>query len=109
MEEMWIPGFQWTRAGVYLADLSSSEVTQPGLPGLGPAEPVQRRKLMEVMDALNAEHGKDAVRLASTGLERTWKPKAERLTKLTDKDATVEGVKSEGDSRVKRTRIRFHE
>jgi len=109
MDAMWIPGFQWKRAGVYLADLSSSGVTQPGLPGLGPAEPVQRRKLMEVMDALNAEHGKDAVRLASTGLERIWKPKAERLTNLTDKNAPAEGVKPEGDSRVKRTRIRFHE
>ncbi len=109
MDAMWIPGFQWKRAGVYLADLSSSVVTQPVLPGLGPAEPVQRRKLMEVMDALNAELGKDAVRLASTGLERTWKPKAERLTKIGMEEGVTGKSENYTDSKTRRARIRFFE
>ena len=109
MDAMWIPGFQWKRAGVYLADLSSSVVTQPVLPGLGPAEPVQRRRLMEVMDALNAELGKDAVRLASTGLERTWKPKAERLTKIGMEEGVTGKSENYTDSKTRRARIRFFE
>lgn len=107
LDAMWVPGLRWKRAGVYLADLSSSQVTQPVLPGLGPPEAPQRRRLMEVMDALNARLGKDSVRLASTGLDRAWKPRAERLTDA--KGKVPEPGDAAGDPRVKRTRIRFFE
>lgn len=107
MDAMWVPGLRWKRAGVYLADLSSALVTQPTLPGFGPPEAPQRRRLMEVMDALNAQLGKDSVRLASTGFDRAWKPRAERLTD--SKGQVPEAGEAVNDPRVKRTRIRFFE
>ena len=107
LDAMWVPGLRWKRAGVYLADLSSAQVTQPILPGFGPPEAPQRRRLMEVMDALNAQLGKDSVRLASTGFDRAWRPRAERLTD--PKDKVPEAGDAVGDPRVKRTRIRFFE
>ena len=107
LEAMWVPGLRWKRAGVYLADLSSSQVTQPVLPGFGPPEAPQRRRLMEVMDALNAQLGADSVRLASTGLDRIWKAKAERLSDA--KGKVPEAGAGADDPRVKRTRIRFFE
>ena len=67
----------------------------------------QRRKLMEVMDALNAQLGADSVRLASTGLDRIWKAKAERLSDA--KGKVPEAGAGADDPRVKRTRIRFFE
>lgn len=107
LEAMWTPGLRWKRAGVYLADLSSAQVTQPVLPGLGPAEPPARRRLMEVMDAINARLGKDSVRLASTGLERVWRPRAERLTDAPDQAVPKAGPAA--DPRLSRKRIRFTE
>lgn len=107
LDAMWVPGLRWKRAGVYLADLSSSQVTQPVLPGFGPPEAPQRRKLMEVMDALNAQLGADSVRLASTGLDRIWKAKAERLSDA--KGKVPKAGAGADDPRVKRTRIRFFE
>lgn len=106
LDAMWVPGLRWKRAGVYLADLSSSQVTQPILPGLGPPEAPQRRRLMEVMDALNAQLGKDCVRLASTGLERVWKPRSERLTDLGGR-TPAEAAATPVDPRLARKRIRF--
>lgn len=107
LDQMWVPGLRWKRAGVYLADLSSSHVTQPILPGMGAREAAPRRNLMDVMDALNARLGKDSVRLASTGLDRAWKPRAERLTEVGGRVPV--GEASVGDSRLSRKRIRFTE
>ena len=107
LDAMWVPGLRWKRAGVYLADLSSSQVTQPVLPGFGPPEAPHRRRLMQVMDALNAQLGADSVRLASTGLDRVWKAKAERLSDTRGK--VPEAGAGADDPRVRRTRIRFFE
>ena len=109
LDRLWEPGFRWKKAGVFLLGLSPADRAQPMLPGLGPGESEARRRLMVAMDALNAKLGRDVVRLASTGLERAWKGKSERLTELSTTDAERLPVAKADGPRLPRTRIRFHE
>ncbi|MFN9111688.1 MAG: DUF4113 domain-containing protein, partial [Bacteroidota bacterium] len=109
LERLWEPGFEWKKAGVCLHELSPAGRSQPSLPGLGPEESAGRRRLMAAMDKVNAELGRDALRLASTGIERAWKGRSERRTDLSTTDPEKLPAAKAGDPRVKRTRIRFHE
>jgi len=109
VDGLWEPGFEWKKAGVCLHDLSPASRSQPSLPGLGPGESEARRRLMAAMDKVNAQLGRDALRLASTGIERVWKGKSGRRTDLSTTDPERLPVAKAGDPRVKRTRIRFHE
>lgn len=62
------PGYSYKRAEIMLADLSDKRVRQPDL--FRPEDPAARAKeerLMRAMDRLNAEYGRDAVRVGSTG------------------------------------------
>lgn len=106
---LWEPGFEWKKAGVFLHDLSPAGRSQPSLPGLGPQASEARRRLMAAMDKVNAQLGRDALRLASTGIERAWKGKSELRADLSTTDPERLPVAKAGDPRVKRTRIRFHE
>jgi len=109
LEAFWEPGLEWKKAGVYLFDLSSVHCTQPGLPGMGAGESEARRRLMAAMDDVNTRLGRDVLRLASTGFERSWKGKSERQTDLSTTDPAQLPVAKAVDPRAKRTRIRFHE
>jgi DNA polymerase V len=109
LDALWQPGFEWKKAGVLLADLSPANRTQPCLPGMGPAVPDARRRLMEAMDKVNGELGRDVLRLASTGIERAWKGLSERQTGLSTTDPARLPVAKAGEAEPRRARIRFHE
>jgi DNA polymerase V len=64
-------GFQYKRAEVMLADLSDRHLRQGDL--FRPEDPVARARqgrLMAALDRLNAEYGRDAVRVGSSGFRR---------------------------------------
>jgi DNA polymerase V len=98
-------GYHYKKAGVILTELSSTDIIQDTLPGLGPALPASRSRLMKAVDTLNAIHGKEMVRPASTGFERKWKSKSEQLSENAIKHET-NIPKANG---VPKRRIRFHE
>lgn len=109
LDSLWEPGYEWKKAGVLLLDLSPADRTQPSLPGLGPAEGEARLRLMQAMDRVNARLGRDVLRLASTGLDRAWKGRADRRTDLSATDPARLPVAKAGEAPARRTRIRFHE
>ncbi len=67
------PGYRYAKAGVMLLDLQDASVEQCEL---GLDEPINdRSQLMTAMDAINQQHGRGSVLLASAGLagaKRTW-------------------------------------
>lgn len=66
-------GPAYYKAGVHLLELVPEHTFQPSL--LHAGDSTQSRVLMGVMDRLDKTFGKYAVRLASTGLEQSWKVK----------------------------------
>jgi DNA polymerase V len=98
-------GYFYKKAGVILTELSSKDVVQETLPGLGTAVPSSRNRLMKAVDTINAKLGKEVVRPASTGFERKWKSKSEQLS---ENSQTQENILPKTNDVPKR-RIRFHE
>lgn len=79
------PGFEYTKAGVMVLDISPAGIGQqelaledePGAPAAG------RQKLMAAMDHLNARFGRDTLKLGSACADerpRNWVMKQERRT-----------------------------
>ena len=94
-------GYTYKKAGVMLLGLSSAHTQQPFLPGMTSAEESVQHRLMQAVDALNDKFGKDTVRLASTGWERSWQGKSELASRVAlPWSKTVATLKS---------RLRFHE
>jgi DNA polymerase V len=73
------PGFPYHRAGVSVGRLEKqSEIQLPLLSALPDLE--REQATMEVMDGINRERGKDTVRIAATGLVRSWEMRREFLS-----------------------------
>ena len=98
-------GYLYKRAGVMLQGLTSAEVVQPSLPGMGGEADPNKDRLMKAVDALNHKLGRDAVRLASTGFEREWKGKSELQSGASLADPANHPKAKDGP----KPRIRFHE
>lgn len=82
MRLMYVPGYQFTKAGVYLMDLQPAGVQQGEL-DLEREEGRDRTRLMAAMDALNGRFGKGALHVGPTGqpdARRTWGMRQERRT-----------------------------
>lgn len=86
MRYMYVPGFQFIKAGVILVDLQPASVVQVELDLDLPGEMEtsrDRSALMGAMDAINGRYGKGTVHAASTGkpgVQRQWGMKQERRT-----------------------------
>lgn len=64
-------GFQYKKAGVVLADITTDEAIQLDLFDSQPAEEIERQThLMEMMDDINRRYGMDTLRIASQGYEK---------------------------------------
>lgn len=71
LKQAWRPGFRWHKGGVVLMDLCRAGSFQPDM--LAPVVDRERRgRLMEAMDAINRDWGRDTVRIAATGVSRGW-------------------------------------
>jgi len=78
LERLFKQGYRYKKVGVMLLGIEVSGSVQGSL--LAPAkEESQRRKaLMRALDQANAKWGKEMVRLAATGLKRSWAMRQER-------------------------------
>lgn len=79
---MYAPGFQFSKAGVFLVDLQP-DTQQQGELDLEPEEGRDRTRLMMAMDTLNNRFGKGTVHVGATGVHgvtRTWEARQDRRT-----------------------------
>lgn len=67
---LWRPGYRYKKAGITLLALGQSHNVQSDL--WCQADTPKSKALMRVLDAINAEHGRDTLKLAASGIERGW-------------------------------------
>ena len=72
---IWRGGFSYKKAGVMFLDLVPAASVQGGLFD-APDSPA-RRRLMGIIDRLNARYGRDTVSFARSGRQRAWKLRSE--------------------------------
>jgi len=76
LKRIYRPGFAYQKAGVALLDLTDVANRQMSL--FSTAK--DNRKLMQVMDRINAIWGRGTLRSAAEGIEKDWKMKRERMS-----------------------------
>ena len=75
-ERLWKEGFRYSKCGVIITELLPETIRQPAL--WGELDRDRRERAWKVMDKLNANLGRDTVRILSAGpKEAAWKLKAE--------------------------------
>ncbi len=77
LEPLWRPGYRYAKCGVILNDLVPAG-QQARL--FATRNPQASAKTMAVLDRINAQHGSGTLRVASTGIARSWATKAKRLS-----------------------------
>ena len=74
-------GFQYKKAGVMLSKITPLAHVQPDLFGeVSLFDYYRKRKLMTVVDAINAMYGRDNLYFAVQGSIRTWKMRQSKLS-----------------------------
>jgi len=79
LRELWLPEFQYKKAGVMLADIMPEEDVQLSFLEENYLDD-KRGELMRTVDRLNRIHGRDTVRVASSGNEGDWQMKRAKLS-----------------------------
>lgn len=77
LKKIYIPGFQYKRAGVMVMGLTTSDARQLNL--FEKVDP-RHEQLMKTIDFLNNSIGQQKVKFAVQSLDRTWKMKQESLS-----------------------------
>lgn len=73
LEGLFRPGFRYKKVGVMLAPLEPRDNRQGSLLAPAPTALARGEGLMAALDAVNARWGRDALRLAACGTDRTWR------------------------------------
>jgi len=73
---IWRDGYRYKKAGITLLDLGPATCVQGDL--WSTPDTPRNRKLMRVMDAINASEGRDMLRLAASGIRRGWSMRSEQ-------------------------------
>jgi DNA polymerase V len=75
-------GYHYKRAGVFLSDIRPVTVTQGDLFGSFSREGYERkRRLMQALDRLNEQLGRDSIVFLAQGIARDWQAKQQYLSK----------------------------
>jgi DNA polymerase V len=77
LEPAFRPGYRYAKAGIILNDLVPGGEQQRLF---ATRNPQASAKTMAVLDRINAQHGRGTLRVASTGIARSWATKAQRLS-----------------------------
>lgn len=77
LRRIFMPGYQYKKAGVMLIDITPASVIQGALFSNGNPRSEQ---LMKALDRLNREYGRNTVYLASAGIQQRWKALFENRT-----------------------------
>ncbi len=72
LRRIYRPGYRYKKAGVILSEITPAGITQAQL-FAGTLESEKSVKLMAAMDAINLRMGKGAIKLASDGVEQSWR------------------------------------
>ncbi len=81
MREIYQPGYKFKKAGVSLTHITPQEVLQPDLFGKFSFEEHERQqRLMQVVDQINAQWGRNTIFYGSMGLERAWQMRQNHLS-----------------------------
>ena len=79
LDELYLPGFEYKKAGVMFADIMS-EADVP----LSFIEECylddKRKQLMDIVDKLNRKHGQDTLFYASSGIKKDWQMRRAKLS-----------------------------
>lgn len=75
-ERIWREGYLYKKAGITLLDLSAASGVQGDL--WTAPDTARSKALMRAMDTINANHGRETVKLAGSGIERGWKLRSEQ-------------------------------
>lgn len=79
LNEIFIPGFRYKKAGVIVEGLQNESVFQQNI--FDKTDRKKQRDLLKVIDKLNCEFGRDKVKLAVQGDGKEWKLRQEKLSK----------------------------
>ncbi|MDI9863563.1 Y-family DNA polymerase [Flectobacillus sp. DC10W] len=78
LSKIYRDGFKYKKAGVIVSGIVPEDEYQLAL--FSPNPNNNARKVMEVLDAINHSNGRNKLKLAAQGFDRTWKLKNERLS-----------------------------
>lgn len=70
LKSIFKPAVEYQKAGIMLTGLTYAAERQPSF--FGGRQSERRDNLMIAMDAINAKHGRDKVRVAASGFDRPW-------------------------------------
>ena len=73
---LWRDGYRYNKCGVILVELGTAGSVQNDL--WMPGDTPKTRALMQAVDRLNAEWGRETVRVAASGIHRGWKLRSDR-------------------------------
>ena len=79
LRPLWRPGPRWLKAGVVVSDLAPA-AAQPRML-FATRDPARTARLMAALDAVNARHGRDTLRVLATGTARPWGTRHGRLSR----------------------------
>jgi DNA polymerase V len=71
-------GYRYKKAGVIVSEITPERPLQANL--FDTRDRVKYKKVMDVMDKLNATYGRQKVKIAAQGFDRKWKLKNEKLS-----------------------------
>lgn len=77
MDQIFVEGYYYKKAGVIVMDITPADQEQIGL--FANTDP-RHKAVMQAMDKLNKEAGRQIITLGSQGLGRRWKMRQERLS-----------------------------
>ncbi|MDX1574191.1 MAG: Y-family DNA polymerase [Methylophaga sp.] len=89
LDEIYKPGFKYAKAGVILGEISATSEQQLNLFAHHPNK--HNDRLMQTLDAINQQLGRDSLKIAREGFRRPWKMKQENksLSYTTNWDNTL--------------------
>jgi DNA polymerase V len=77
LQSPWKDGYRYAKAGVIFNDLVPAGEQQRMFPT---CDPKASARVMGVLAAVNAVHGRGTLRIAATGIARTWVTRQQRLS-----------------------------
>lgn len=79
LEELYLPGFEYKKAGVMFADIiSEADVPLNFIEACYLDD--KRKELMDIVDKLNRKHGQDTLFFASSGIQKDWQMRRAKLS-----------------------------
>jgi DNA polymerase V len=95
LEAIFRPGYAYKKAGVMLRQITPNHAVQGDLFAGGDGDEDRRQALMDVVDAINRQWGRDAIVFGASGLKRPWAMKqAQRSPRYTTRWAELLAVRA---------------